>query len=284
MNKPAFLLVALIAAPGLLGQYAPQSIADTLVDSSGVVSVFSSYELVYFRADGTYQQIVSQGVTDTTKGLQTRPPASGTYTYTTAPSPPEYNLYGPPTTGLDGTVTFTGGTIHAPLGVGFPVFGEGSPFVTVYPRISITGAVNVSNNSWVTATHPTTPGFVIQGNSPRWVLLRGAGPSLAQFGVASPLENPAMILSGWNILSPSVNMTRSSTEQTTSINPWSADPNLMPGLQAIFSMAGAFQYLDGSLDCAGLILLPPGAYTIQGSAPGADGELLTEVYVLPFGT
>lgn len=68
------------------------------------------------------------------------------------------------------------------------------------------------------------------------------------------------------------------------VNSWSNDPNLAVGLRTIFSVAGAFQFQNGSSDCAGLVLLAPGAYTIQGTTSGADGEMLTEVYVLPYGS
>jgi hypothetical protein len=50
------------------------------------------------------------------------------------------------------------------------------------------------------------------------------------------------------------------------------------------SLAGAFALPEGSADCVGLVFLPPGAYVAQGTAAGADGEILTEVYILPFGS
>ena len=70
---------------------------------------------------------------------------------------------------------------------------------------------------------------------------------------------------------------------TNIVNSWTSDPNLVAGFQAVFSAVGAFQFTSGSSDCAGLVLLPPGAYTVQGSTSGASGQFLTEVYVLPYG-
>jgi hypothetical protein len=266
-------------------QPAPASIADSLVEISSRVSVFSSYDLILCRADGTFQQIVSEGVTDTVVGNQTNAPSSGTYTYVTSPGP----------TGLQGTITFSAANPHD---YGAVAFGGGSggidsPTVTVYSRSELTGAVNVSNNSWVSAGHPTIPGFVIQGNSPRWVLIRGDGPSLSQFGVVGPVAAPLMNFTGAIVAAPVEGPTSSSINVQTVVNaagvtvsqtilPWSADPNLAAGFQAIFSLVGAFQFQSGSTDCAGLLLLAPGAYTIQGSSSGVDGELLTEVYVLPY--
>jgi hypothetical protein len=269
------------------GQSAPASIADSLVVISSEVSVFSTYDLILCRADGTFQQIVSEGLTNSVVGNQTDAPNSGTYTYVTSLGP----------TGLQGTITFS---VARPNDYHTVTFGGGSeaingPSVTVYSRIALTGAVNVSNNSWVSAGHPTTPGFVIQGNNPRWVLIRGDGPSLSQFGVAGPVAAPLMTFAGAIVATPVEGPASSSINVETVVNasgvtvsqtilPWGADPNLVIGFQTIFSLVGAFQFQSGSTDCSALVLLAPGAYTIQGSSPGADGELLTEVYVLPYGS
>jgi hypothetical protein len=259
-------------------QSAPLSIGDSLIEIREAVSVFWSYKLTLFRADGTYQDIISEGYSyQATGGVQTSAPASGTYVYTTLPVAPGYQ----------GTITFTSGPAQDPITFGYGAFySEGTPFATIYPHIALTGAVNVSNNSWISAAHPTTPGFVIQGSNPRWVLIRADGSSLAQFGVPSPVANPGMTLSV-PVSNTSVNvrsvLNAMGAPVASSVSPWSSDPNVAPGLQAIFSLAGAFQFPSGSTDCAGLVLLSPGAYVLQGSTPAADGQLLTEVYVLPFG-
>jgi hypothetical protein len=288
--RPFFLTaLALLSAPLLSAQDnrpAPASIADSLVEIGTQSStVFQNYLLVLCRADGTYQQIISEGVTNTTIGLQTNVPASGTYTYSMIAGP----------TGPEGVITFSGASIYGTVTYGGGGGGINSPAVNIYPRNALTGAVNVSNNSWVTSSHATTTGFVIQGSNPRWVLVRGDGPSLSQFGVPSPVAVPQLGLYGafgnyanYGVLAGTVNITRvrdAATGATVSLtmNPWSSDPNLAAGLQALFSLSGAFQFPSGSSDCAGLVLLPPGAYTIQGSTAGADGALLTEVYVLPYG-
>jgi hypothetical protein len=279
--------LALVLAPLLSAQdnrAAPASIADSLVEIGSQASVFSTYLLILCRADGTYQQIVSEGVTNSVVGNQTNAPTSGTYTYSTSPG----------LTGPMGTITFSGAPVYGMVTYGGGGGGIDSPAINIYPRNALTGAVNVSNNSWVTAAHSTTAGFVIQGSNPRWILVRGDGPSLAQFGVPSPVAVPLSSLYGafgnyanYGVLAGTVNITRvrDSTGSTASLtmNPWSSDPNLAAGLQAIFSVVGAFQLPSGSSDCAGLVLLPPGAYTIQANTGGADGELLTEVYVLPYG-
>jgi hypothetical protein len=280
--KPALtLLFALAAAPLLPAQDfrpAPPSVADSLVEISSRVSVFSSYELVLLRGDGSYQEIVSDGVRNSVIGFQTFPVSSGTYTYSTSQGP----------TGPEGTIAFSDTAELGTVSFGGGSGGIDSESVTVYPPLAATGAVNVSNNSWIEAAHPSTPGFVIQGSAPRWVLIRGAGPSLASFGVATPVAAPALAFAGSalrsvNLSTDSQNPNLGDPLPPQPVLPWSSDPNRTAGLQAMFSAAGAFQFQPGSADCAALVLLAPGAYTVQASTPGAAGELLTEVYVLPYG-
>ncbi len=289
MRSVALTLVAVLAAPLLSAQDfrpAPASIADSFVEISSRASVFSNYHLILLRADGTFQEIANSGVINSSIGFQTSPTAQGTYTYSTSPGP----------TGTEGLITFSTALITyrstpdlIAIAFGGGSGGIDSPTVNVYPRLAVTGAVNVSNNSWISAAHPTTPGFVIQGTNPRWVLIRGDGPSLAQFGVPSPVSNPLMAFSGTversvNLSTDAQNDVDSVMPATSTVSPWASDPNLTEGFKAIFSVMGAFSFPDGSSDCAALVLLEPGAYTLQGKTSGADGELLTEVYVLPYGT
>ena len=290
MNRITLPICALLSISGLSAQVASVSIVDSIVLISNVGGSNYNNELVLFRADGTYQDIA---VTShfSGGGIPTSPPSSGTYSYTVSIGE---GWAGPQTVG---TITWTNGeSPRAPLTLWFVSPTSGQPFVSgagvlssfgVFPRVALTGATNVSNNSWISASHPTTPGFVIEGDSPRWVLIRGAGPSLAQFGVPSPVANPAMVLSGGYSSFTSVNLqnvySNDGATGAETVGPWSSDPNLVAGLQAMFSLAGAFQYTGGSSDCAGLVLLAPGAYTVQGSTTGAAGQLLTEIYVLPYG-
>lgn len=281
MKSAITLLLALLTAPLVSGQDsrpAPSGVADSLVEISSRVSVFFNYELILLRADGTYQEIVSDGVSNTVIGFQTFPPSSGTYTYSTSQGP----------TGLEGMISFSDTATLGSIAFGGGSGGVDSPLVNVYPRLAVTGAVNVSNNSWIEPAHPSTPGFVIQGTSPRWVLIRGDGPSLAQFGVENPVAAPTLTFAGAaarsvNLSTDSQILNNAGPLPSQTVLPWSSDPNRAAGLQAIFSAAGAFQFQQGSPDCAALVLLAPGAYTVQAATAGAAGELLTEVYVLPYG-
>jgi hypothetical protein len=287
MRSTIFTILALLFAPVLSAQVASAPIVDSIVSITFTGGSNYSNETVLFRADGTYQDL-SLTSHFSGEGTPTSPPMSGTYTYNVSIG---VGWEGPQTVG---TITWMNGTTpRSPLTLWFVSSTSGQPGASasgylsefeVYPRISITGAANVSNNSWISAAHPTVPGFVIEGSSPRWVLIRGAGPSLVQFGVQNPVANPILSVSFGFSFGINLQPVYSNGVETGQIlNSWTSDPNLAPGLSAVFSLVGAFQFTSGSSDCAGLFLLDPGAYIVQGSTSGAEGQLLTEVYVLPYG-
>ncbi|HEY1764913.1 MAG TPA: hypothetical protein VGF85_08300 [Opitutaceae bacterium] len=201
----------------------------------------------------------------------TLPPEVGTYTYALAPGDPTSGVItvtGGPGIYFSGTkLTFASANagysarLHADSG------GETFYFT---PSASTAGAGNVSTRGLVSAAVPMEAGFVIEGVTRRWVLVRGVGPSLVPFGVTDAVNNPQVtVYSGSNV-------------QAT-LSAWSGDPNLVPGFNAIFALAGAFSLTSGSADCAGIYELGPGTYTAQASAGGQGGEMLIEVYILPFG-
>ncbi len=120
-------------------------------------------------------------------------------------------------------------------------------------------------------------GFVVTGNSPKRVLIRGAGPSLARYGVTGALADPKLtVFSGqtvvarnddWGTPQPidNVQVAASATE-----------------VAAAATTSGAFAFDAGSKDAALVITLAPGAYTAQvASVTGASGVALIEVYELP---
>lgn len=51
---------------------------------------------------------------------------------------------------------------------------------------------NISQRSWIAPDRPAVLGFVIRGDAPVPVLLRGMGPTLANFGVAAALPDPQL--------------------------------------------------------------------------------------------
>jgi hypothetical protein len=109
-------------------------------------------------------------------------------------------------------------------------------------------------------------GFVIGGSTPRTVLLRAVGPTLAAapFGVVGAAADTRLALySG-------------ATEIGANDN-WGGTPELT----AAFAQVGAFALSADSRDAALRVTLQPGAYTLQVAGVGGTGAALVEVYEMP---
>ncbi len=112
-------------------------------------------------------------------------------------------------------------------------------------------------------------GFVVTGNSPKRLLVRGVGGGLTAFGVAGALPNPLLrIYRGQNVAveNDDWDSTAAGTQQVTDAS----------------TRAGAFPLTAGSKDAAVVTTLVPGAYTVILSGVGtASGVALLEIYELP---
>jgi hypothetical protein len=155
--------------------------------------------------------------------------------------------------------------------------GSGTCLAEIYdntPSSSYTLAsrrlVNVSCLNSLPAQGMLTAGFVVGGNSPRTILIRGIGPALAGFGVGGAMADPQLKLFG----SPAGQQV-----QLGANSGWNGDPSLA----AACSSVGAFAIANpASQDAMILQLLQPGAYTAQlSSSTGAAGSALIEVYEVP---
>jgi len=115
-------------------------------------------------------------------------------------------------------------------------------------------------------------GFVITGPDPMRVLMRAVGPGLAAFGIGNFLVRPTMTVRV---------KSQGELRELGTNSGWTAgfDKGDIAGVSAA---VGAFVLADGSADCASVMTLAPGEYTIQVSGVGGTtGEALVEVYVLP---
>ena len=113
-------------------------------------------------------------------------------------------------------------------------------------------------------------GFVIRGNSPKRVLIRGVGPTLDRFGLPSDaiLSDPQLTLF-------------SGPTPIAANDDWGADDD-PAGIAAATSVAGAFSLPIGSKDAATVVVLQPGSYTAQvRGTVGTTGICLLEIYQLP---
>ncbi len=133
---------------------------------------------------------------------------------------------------------------------------------------------NISSRAFVgTGTSVAIAGFVVSGppGSLEQVLVRGAGPSLAQYNVSGVLAQPVLTLFN------------SSGSQIASNTGWNTASN-STAIAAAFSATGAFAFPLDSADSAILTSLPPGTYTAEIAGLGTTtGVALAEVYELQGG-
>jgi sugar lactone lactonase YvrE len=148
---------------------------------------------------------------------------------------------------------------------------SGNALAEIYDLDAITAParlINLSCRSAVTgSTTILTAGFFIGGSGTETVLIRGVGPTLANFGVTGFLANPVITLVP----------TGSSTAIASNAG-W----NNSAALSAIFSQVSAFALNPGSNDAAMVMTLAPGGYTVQVTgANGSSGVALVEIYEVP---
>ena len=125
-----------------------------------------------------------------------------------------------------------------------------------------TPLINISTRGRVlTGNDVMIGGFVISGTGPQTVAIVATGPSLAAFGITSPLANPTLRL------------VRSSDQAVLATNDdWQSASNA-----ADITAAGVAP--SNALDSAILVTLPPGAYTaIVEGVGGGTGVAVIGVY------
>ncbi|WED66275.1 YDG domain-containing protein [Synoicihabitans lomoniglobus] len=124
-------------------------------------------------------------------------------------------------------------------------------------------------------------GFIVTGNSPKRVLVRGAGPGLGAYGVPGVLSDPKLTVYDAN-------------EQVVARNDnWETPAPVKVGqrtasaaeITAANANVGAFSFATGGTDAALIITLRPGAYTVELSSAAdaavAAGNALIEIYEIP---
>jgi alpha-tubulin suppressor-like RCC1 family protein len=138
-------------------------------------------------------------------------------------------------------------------------------FEVDYPDVPL---VNISTRGKVlTGGDVMIAGFIVGGTSGKTVVVNVAGPSLANFGVASPLQNPTLTL------------VRSSDNAVIATNDdWQTQAN--PADVTAIDNSGFKP--NNALEPAIIATLPPGAYTaIVSGVGGGTGIALVGVFVVP---
>lgn len=161
------------------------------------------------------------------------------------------------------------------LAVGGAPAGAASPLTSAAQtptgqRTAAERLINLSSRGFVTADgEALINGFVLAGQVPHRLLIRGIGPGLAALGVSNALRDPQLQLRD-----------RTGALVATN-NDWGMADNAN-ALQAAALTVSAFALADGSRDAALLLDLPAGAYSVQlSAADGGAGVGLLEIYELP---
>jgi hypothetical protein len=115
-----------------------------------------------------------------------------------------------------------------------------------------------------TGSNTLIAGFYVRGSTPKTMLIRAVGPTLAGFGVTDALNDPALALFAGQT-------------QTESNDDWTqSDVQL---IKQVSNRTGAFPLTDGSRDAVLLSSLNQGSYTAQVTAKnGQPGTALIELY------
>ena len=109
-------------------------------------------------------------------------------------------------------------------------------------------------------------GFVVTGNAPKTLLIRGIGPTLASLGVSGVLADPQLAL-----------FDRTSTKIAENDN-WGG----AAALSSAFAATGEFPLPADSKDAALLVTLQPGLYSaVVSGVGGTTGIALVEIYEVP---
>jgi kumamolisin len=140
--------------------------------------------------------------------------------------------------------------------------------LTVTPSISATTRlINISTRAQVgTGGNILIPGFVVSGSGAETLLIRADGPSLTQFGVPGVLAQPSL-----SVFDSNQHLIASNTGWGTNANPTQ--------ISSVSAQVGAFAFQANSGDCALVINLSAGQYTVQVSGVNnTTGVALAEVY------
>jgi len=150
--------------------------------------------------------------------------------------------------------------------------GTGVALAEIYdaslnPNADYQRLVNISSRGYVTPNDGVLiGGFIVTGNTPKTLLIRGIGPALTSFGLADALVDPALtIYQDGKVVATNEGWVNCAAITTAGIQ------------------TGAFALPSGSKDAAVLLTLNPGAYTAQIKSANntSSGVALIEIYEVP---
>ncbi len=142
------------------------------------------------------------------------------------------------------------------------IYDATSTFGATTPRL-----INVSARTQVgTGAEVLIAGFVVGGQTPVRLLIRGVGPTLADYGVGGAIADPKLeVFSGSTVVASNDN--------------WVGTAELTAAANSVYAFP---LKAANSNDAAAIVTLAPGSYTVQVSGVGGTtGIGLVEVYELP---
>ena len=148
--------------------------------------------------------------------------------------------------------------------------GDDSFLLRITLEANPSALVNISTRGTVgIGPERLIAGFVIEGDTPKTVIIRGVGPALTGYGLTDVLPDPRIDLyrkdPGGDVLYES-----------------NGDWDPLGDLEATFAKVGAFAFQPNSKDACLMLTLPPGGYTAKvGGEGGVTGVALVEVYEVP---
>jgi uncharacterized delta-60 repeat protein len=139
--------------------------------------------------------------------------------------------------------------------------------------------INISSRGKVaTGEGVLIGGFVVTGNAPKRVLVRGSGPALKSFGVAGTLADPQL-----RVYDEAGALIGRNDDWGTplTVSAYQASASAAE-INAAAEQSGAFAFSAGSKDAALIITLAPGSYTVHLSGTNqSTGVGLIEIYEIP---
>jgi hypothetical protein len=165
------------------------------------------------------------------------------------------------------------------------VGGNGVALIEVYDAasnatIATQQLVNISTRGFVEGGEGNLiAGFVVTGNAPKRVLIRGIGPGLTQFSVPNALSDPTLKLYAAGSTTVLAQNDDWGTAQPVNASQTAATA---AEIAAAGVATGGFPLPAGSKDAAIVITLMPGQYSaVVSGANNSTGAGLVEVYEIP---
>ena len=161
--------------------------------------------------------------------------------------------------------------------------GSGTGMIEVYDVSAVTEStkqlINISTRGTVgSGDDVLIGGFVITGDQPKRVLIRGIGPKLADYGVAGALSDPAVTVYDSNQKVVAKNDNWGTPQPVTT----GQQVGTAAEISAAATATGAFPLPAGSADAVLLLTLPPGGYSaVVTGANNASGAAMVEIYEVP---